>query len=171
MATHRSSQEWAKILLAYENREVNQAEFCRDQGISLASLYYHRRKKVESNDHPNLIELAKPDLFQQPDRLIGPSYPDCQIECHHSTIGHLKVSCSSTKLALIIEQIDSPICERVSTASMESLQTSLSRTQLVATCSYFAIEVAIESNCYCGMVQAYGFAQSAWNKVGFIGRG
>lgn len=104
MTAHRSSQEWSKIVTAYENRNVTLAQFCEGYDISPAALYYHRRKLAES-DAPSLIELPSPAPAPCPaDHSL-----DCHLEFEHRLLGRLKVSCGAIQLGQIVEQLSNSL--------------------------------------------------------------
>lgn len=98
MTTYRSPQEWSKIVTAYENRNVTQARFCEDYGISPASLNYHRRK-LSKKEAPSLIELPG-----SVPRSIDQS-AECHLEYEHGVLGRLKVSCGANQLGQIVDQL------------------------------------------------------------------
>lgn len=101
MAQHRSKEEWDELLIAYENRDGTQVEFCEENGISPASLGYHLRKATSQARATKLVEI-KPSEGE----MVTPMSLDLvEFNCHHSEIGSIMIRTEVSFLAEVINQL------------------------------------------------------------------
>lgn len=101
MAQHRSKEEWTELLIAYENREGTQIEFCEENGISPASLWYHLRKPASQAKATKLVEIQPSKRGQNSSELNL-----LELNCQHSQIGTIMIRTSVNSLAEVIDQLN-----------------------------------------------------------------
>jgi hypothetical protein len=101
MAQHRNKEEWNELLIAYENRDGTQIEFCEETGISPASLGYHLRKATAQTKATKLVEI-KPS---EAEVATSVSLDLVEFNCHHSEIGSIMIRTRVDSLAEVINQL------------------------------------------------------------------
>lgn len=101
MAQHRSKEEWNELLIAYENRDGTQVEFCEENGITPASLGYHLRKAALRPKTRPLVELPP----QQSKINFSAGHDLMELSCHHENIGSVTIRTNVASLAEVIDQL------------------------------------------------------------------
>jgi len=103
MAQHRSKEEWNELLIAYENRDGTQIEFCEENGISPAALGNHLLKDPSHSNTTRLVELAAP----KEDVSFSTGHELMELNYHHENIGAIMIRTRVNSLSKVITQLNS----------------------------------------------------------------